>query len=153
MRQQVSDYQGFNGQMIARVVNVGSPQVTAKVITLEDLGDVPAGFFDTTMSGGASQPLQTVMLDEISLRKEILLSAATVVWPPLQNGSLQGNFTTRVVVDRNGVVRETGTEVSENPGVNETGRQAAAAMRFKPFLVNGVPVQSHVASHHTFQDR
>jgi hypothetical protein len=135
------DCQEFHGLMIARVVNAGSPQVTAKVVTLEDLGNVPAGFFDTTGQGAASQPLQTVMLDEVSLRKN-LLPAAAIVWPPLQDGSLQGNFTTQVVVDRNGVVRETGTEVSENGGVNDIGRQAAAAMRFKPFLVNGAPVQA-----------
>jgi hypothetical protein len=135
------DCQDFHGLMIARTVNVGSPQVTAKVITLEDLGKVPAGFFDTTGKGGDPQPLQTVMLDEISLRKNLLPEAA-VVWPPLQDGSLQGNFTTQIVVDRNGTVRETETGVSENGGVNDTGWQAAAAMRFKPFLVNGLPVQA-----------
>ena len=31
--------------------------------------------------------------------------------------------------------------VSENSVVNETGKQAVAAMRFKPFLVDGVQVQ------------
>jgi hypothetical protein len=135
------DCQDFHGRMIARTVNVGSPQVTAKVIMLEDLGNVPAGFFDATGKGGDPQPLQTVLLDEVTLRKS-LLPAAAVVWPPLQDGSLQGNFTTQIVVDRNGIVRETETGVSENGGVNETGRQAAAAMRFRPFLVNGVPVQA-----------
>jgi hypothetical protein len=34
------DYTDFHGRMIARTVNVGSPQVTAKVTTLEDLGVV-----------------------------------------------------------------------------------------------------------------
>jgi hypothetical protein len=138
---ELRDCQDFHGLMIARTVNVGSPQVTAKVITLEDLGKVPAGFFDATGKGGDPQPLQTVMLDEVSLRKN-LLTAAAVVWPSLQDGSLQGNFTTQIVVDRNGIVRETETGVSENGGVNDTGRQAAAALRFKPFLVNGVPVQA-----------
>jgi hypothetical protein len=134
------DYQSFHGAMIAHMVNVGSPQVTAKVTSLEDLGEVLAGFFDTTMEGGALQPIQTLMIDEVSLRKN-LLPMGTIVWPPLQDGPLQGNFTTQVIVDRSGIVRETGTEVSENPGVNSTGRQAAAAMRFKPFLSNGLPVQ------------
>jgi hypothetical protein len=135
------DYQDFHGKMIARTVNVGSPQVTAKIVTLEDLGEVPAGFFNTTQEGGDPQPLQTVMLDEISLRKN-LLPAAPIAWPPLQDGSLEGNFTTDVMVDRKGRVRETGTGVSENSGVNGAGRQAAAAMQFKPFLLNGVPVQA-----------
>ena len=38
-------------------------------------------------------------------------------------------------------MREIRGVVSENSGVNETGRQAVAAMRFKPFVVDGVPVQ------------
>lgn len=31
--------------------------------------------------------------------------------------------------------------MSENSSMNDTGRQAVEAMRFKPFLVGGVPVQ------------
>jgi hypothetical protein len=37
--------------MVARTVNVGTPQVTAKITTLEDLGEIPAGFFDTVIKG------------------------------------------------------------------------------------------------------
>jgi hypothetical protein len=127
--------------MIAQTVNAGSPQVTAKVIVLGDLGEVPTGFFDPAAADGDAHPLQTVLLDETSLRNN-LLSTGAVAWPPLKDGPLVGNVTTQVVVDRNGIVRETGTVVSENPGVNETGLQAARSMRFKPFLANGVPVQA-----------
>jgi hypothetical protein len=134
------DYADFHGRKIARTVNVGSPQVTAKIATLEDLGVIPAGFFDTTGKDGDSQPLQTVLMDETSLRKN-LLPIESVSWPPLQDGPLEGNVTSEIVVDREGKVRQIGTLVSENSGVNETGGQAIAAMRFKPFLVGGIPVQ------------
>src|SRR5580704_16171829 len=40
------DYKNFNGRMVAQTVSVGSPEVTAKVTTLEDLRDIPPGFFD-----------------------------------------------------------------------------------------------------------
>ncbi len=135
------DYKSFHNRMIARTVNVGSPQVTAKVTTLEDLGEVPAGFFDATVKGGEPQPLQTVLLDETSLRKN-LVPMEPLVWPPIQDGPLEGNVTTTVVVDREGKVREIESIMSENSSVNDTGRQAVEAMRFKPFLVNGVPVQA-----------
>ena len=134
------DYAAFHGRMIARTVNVGSPQVTAKITTLEDLGVIPAGFFDTTGKDGDSQPLQTILMDETSLRKH-LLAIGPVSWPPLQDGPLEGNVTSQIVVDREGKVRQIGTLVSENSGVNEAGKQAIATMRFKPFAVNGVPVQ------------
>ncbi len=134
------DYADFHGRMVARTVNVGSPQVTAKITTLEDLGVTPADFFDTTGKDGDSQPLRTVLMDETSLRKN-LLPIESVSWPPLQDGPLEGNVTSQIVIDRVGKVRQIGTLVSENSGVNETGRQAIAAMRFKPFLVDAVPVQ------------
>jgi len=135
------DYGSFHGRMIARTVNVGSPQLTAKVTTLEDLREIPAEFFDATAKGGDPQPLQTVLLDETSLRKN-LLPMEPPAWPPLQDGPLQGNVTTIIVVDREGKVREIESVISENSGVNDTGRQAVVAMRFKPFLLNGVPVQA-----------
>ncbi len=134
------DYADFHGRMIARTVNVGSPQVTAKVTTLEDLGVIPAGFFDTTGKDGDAQPLHTVLIDETSLRKN-LLPSEPVSWSPLQDGPLEGNVTSEIVVDREGKVRQIGTLVSENSGVNESGRQAISAMRFKPFLLDGMPVQ------------
>lgn len=40
------DYQSFHGRMVAHTVSWGSPEVTAKVVTIENLGKVPAGFFD-----------------------------------------------------------------------------------------------------------
>lgn len=133
------DYADFHGRMVAWTVNVGTPQVTAKITTLENLGETPVGFFSTS-NFGDSQPLQTVLLDETSLRKN-LLPMEPVSWPPLQDGPLAGNVTTQVVVDREGKVREVGTVVSENSAVNGAGKNAVLAMRFKPFVADGVPVQ------------
>lgn len=134
------DYAVFHGRMVARTVNGGTPQVTAKVITLEDLGNVAAGFFDVGTEGGDPQPLQTLLMDETSLRKN-LLPGKPITWPPLQDGVLEGNVTTEIVVDRQGRVRDITSIVSENSGINDAGRQQIRSMRFNPFLLNGVPVQ------------
>ncbi len=134
------DYADFHGRMIARTVNVGTPQVTAKVTVLEDLGDPPAGLFDADAKNADAQPLRTLLIDEPTLRKN-LLPMPPPLWPPLKDGPLEGNVTTEVVVDREGKVREITSVVSENSGVNEAGRQALVAMRFRPFLVDGTPVQ------------
>ncbi len=45
------DYANFHGRMVARTVNVGAPQVTAKVTMLEDLKDVPQELFDVSAAG------------------------------------------------------------------------------------------------------
>jgi hypothetical protein len=134
------DYQSFHSRMIARTVNVGTPQITAKVVILEDLGDVPPGLFNAAAQGGDSHPLQTLLIDETSLRKN-LLPADSAPWPALQDGPLEGNITTEILVDREGKIREFGSIVSENSAINDAGRQRILAMQFKPFLQDGVPVQ------------
>jgi hypothetical protein len=133
------DYKSFHGRMVARTVSAGSPEVTAKVTTLEDLGDVAPDFFDAKKDGGDAL-LRTVLVEETSLRKN-LLPMEPVVWPPLKDGPLEGAATTEIIVDRTGKVRDVGNIVTNNPGVDEVARKAIAAMQFKPYLQNGVPVQ------------
>ncbi len=134
------DYESFHGRMVARTVSVGSPEVTARVTILEDLGHILSGFVNAGASGGDTQLLQTVLAQEADLRKN-LLPMDQVLWPALQDGPLDGAVTAEIVVDRAGRVREIGTIVTNNPGVIEAARNAMAAMQFKPYLQNGVPVQ------------
>lgn len=134
------DYQAFHNRLVPRKVGAGSPEVTATVTTLEDLGKAPSSLFDTHALGGDVQLLDTVVLDESSLRKH-LLATEPVQWPPLKNGPFEGILTTKVVVDREGRVREVGTIVSDNPEINGAARSVITNMRFTPFVVNGVPVQ------------
>jgi Gram-negative bacterial TonB protein C-terminal len=134
------DYQSFHGRMIARTVSVGSPEITAKITTLEDLRDVPQGFFNAEAGAGDAPLIQTVVVEETKLR-ENLLPTDTVAWPALADGPLQGAVTTEIVVDRAGKVREVGTIVSDNPGISEVAGKAIAAMQFKPYLQNGTAVQ------------
>ena len=135
-----SDYRKFHGRMVARTISSGSLPLVAKIIVLEDLDAVPGNFFDAGASGGDASPLKTLLVDEMALRKN-LLPAPLPVWPALQDGPVEGALTTTIVVDRAGKVREVETIVSNNPGVNETARQAIGAMQFKPYIEDGVPVQ------------
>jgi hypothetical protein len=134
------DYQTFHGRMVARTVNVGTPQVTATVVTLEDLSDVSANFFNAEASNGDKPPLQTVLIDEPALRRN-LVPADPIPWPPLQDGPLEGNVTTDIVVDRQGKVRDVSTIICENNALRDVGREHVLAMRFTPFVINGIPVQ------------
>lgn len=134
------DYQRFHGRMVARTVESGSPQVTAKIDTLEDLGEAPPNLFDTETSSGDQSLLKTVLLEETELRK-YLLTADPVSWPPLQDGPLEGIITTEIVVDREGKVRQIASILSDNPGLGQDAGRAIVQMRFKPYLQNGVPAQ------------
>jgi hypothetical protein len=42
------DYQDFHGRRVAHKVTLGSPEVTATIVTLEDLGPIEPTLFDTT---------------------------------------------------------------------------------------------------------
>jgi hypothetical protein len=134
------DYQKFHGLMVARTVNVGSPQVTAKVQTLDDLGRVPAGFFEADPASGDPKPLETKLIDEPTLRKN-LLPMEPIVWPTVHDGPFTGSVTTWIVIDREGRIREIEGPVTENAAMEDAGKEALAKMRFKPFQVDGIPVQ------------
>ena len=134
------DYRKFNRRMVPMTVGVGDPEVTAKVMTLEDLQETP-GLLDASAAGGDPHPIRTVFLDELTLRKN-LEPIAPVQWPPVKDGPLEGAATTEVVVDRQGNVREVTTIVIQNNALIDTARQYIRSMHFRPFLLNGEPVQA-----------
>jgi hypothetical protein len=134
------DYDNFHGRMVARVVHVGEPEVTATVMKLEELKDVAPGFFDVEKKGGDTQLLRTVVVDETRLR-ENLLPMQPVEWPPVKDGPLEGIASAQVAVDRNGSVREVTSIVVANPALKDSTARAIAKMQFKPYLQDGVPVQ------------
>jgi hypothetical protein len=121
-------------------VTHGTPEVTARVTTLEELRDNPPGFFDAPATGGDLALFETVIVEEKVLRKS-LLPMDPVVWPPPKNGPQEGVMTTSIAVDRAGRVREIGTIVTDNNATSEAARKIIASMQFAPYLLNGVPVQ------------
>jgi hypothetical protein len=134
-------YQNFHGRQIARTVKSGHPEVTATVTVVEDLGNIPPSLLDASSAGASAELLRTALVDEGSLRKN-LLPETEVAWPPVKDGPLEGVVTTSIAVDRSGTVRELGTIVSANPLLSDTARQYVKTMRFKPYLLNGEPVQT-----------
>jgi Gram-negative bacterial TonB protein C-terminal len=136
-----SELSDFHGREIARKVTSGGigAEVTARVTMLEDLQDTPAGFFDPA-AGGGDAVLQTSVVDELVIRKTLVPQAVSA-WPVLEQGPLEGVLMAEVVIDREGTVREIGSILSDNPGLNDAARERIGKMRFSPYLVNGVPVQ------------
>jgi hypothetical protein len=138
---QYHDFKNFHGRMVAYTVASGYVEVTAKVSVLEDLGPTPSGFFDASAPGGDTQPIDTVVLDEAELSKN-LLPGKPIVWPALTDGPLEGVVWTDVVLDRTGKIRETHWPISDNPGLCGAADEVFHAMRFSPIVRNGVPVQA-----------
>jgi hypothetical protein len=138
----LKDFKGFHGREVARTVQVGSPEVTATVTTLEDLGNLnlPSDFFATSAAGGDLHPLHTIVIGELALRRN-LQNNEPFQWPPVKDGPLQGILTTEVVVDRAGSVRAVGSILSDNPALSEFASKSIWDMKFAPYLVDGEPVQ------------
>jgi hypothetical protein len=134
------DFKNFHRRIVAQTVNSGTPEVTAKVTTLEELRHVAGNFFSADLNGGDSSLLRTVVVEETTLRKNVL-PAEPLAWPALPDGPLEGAITTAIVVDRSGKVRDVGSILSDNPQLSETAGKAIAAMQFKPYLQDGIAVQ------------
>ena len=133
-------YEKFHRLMVAHVITDGSPEVKATVDVLEYLPVVPKDFLDASQPGGDSHPIQTIELEEITLRRN-LEEVVTPVWPALRDGPLEGILTTRIIVDRKGHVRDCARPISDNPGLNEAAGKYICGLSFKPILVGGEPVQ------------
>jgi len=116
--------------------------------TLEDLRDIPPGFFDAEPADDEVALLHTVVVEETLLRKN-LLPLEPVEWPALKDGPLEGRITTKVVIDRNGKVRELGSILSrfERDGWKGDWVDAVLAV-----LAERCSSSSRVADHDAFQD-
>jgi hypothetical protein len=91
------DYQYFDGRMVAMTVTHGTPQVTARVTTIEKLRDTPPGLFDRAARGGDVPLLKTVIVKEKVLRKG-MQTMDPAVWPPLKDGPPEGVMTASIVL-------------------------------------------------------
>jgi hypothetical protein len=135
-----SDFKPFGNRTIARTISAGEPQATARITILENLD--PSSVTFTPPPNTPSSPLiHTIILDEISLRKN-LQPGPPPQWPAVQDGPLEGLLTTtHVLVDRTGAVRDVGMILSDNPLLNDAAKKFIAGLRFNPFVANGEPVQ------------
>lgn len=135
-----SDFGKFGNRIVARTIHAGEPHATARVTVLENL-DPSSVSFTPPPNTPASPLIHTVILDEISLRKN-LQPGPPPQWPAVQDGPLDGLLTTTyVLVDRMGAVRDVGMILSDNPALNTAAKESISGMRFKPFVVDGEPVQ------------
>jgi hypothetical protein len=134
------EYREFHGRSVARILTAGSPEVTATVTVLEDLKDVAPSVFDLPADGNDAHPLRTVVVEELSLRKNLEPTPA-LTWPAIKEGPLEGAITAKIFLDRDGKVRDVSSVLSDNPGLSEFVSKSIWAMQFKPYLQNGQPVQ------------
>jgi len=146
------DYQPFHDLQIAHWISAGPPEISIQINTLEDLGAPDAKMFAIAKPTPVKDQIKTVVVTESEMRK-LIVSAPAPVWPdvppppPGRNGApprgaaLTGSMIMGISVDRTGQVREVYKWEGDNRALEPAAHEQIAKWKFKPYMVNGVPVQ------------
>jgi hypothetical protein len=135
------DYAIFHGRDFPLAVSNGSPEVTAKIVQMEDLKSVPANWFDAATPGGDPNPIRFVAIDSTDLSADLAEPPPALVWPDVPNTRSDGVIWTELVLDRNGHIREPFSTISDNPAINDFMHAYLVDLHFKPVIQDGQPVQ------------
>ncbi len=146
------NYAPFHDLQIARWISAGPPEISVQIDSLEDLGTPDAKMFAIAKPTPAKDQIKTVVVPESEMRK-LIVSAPAPVWPdvppappgrngaPARNAALTGSMIMGISVDRTGQVREVYKWEGDNRALEPAAHEQIAKWKFKPYMVNGVPVQ------------
>lgn len=137
-----ADYKSFSGKEVARTLTVwprGRSEVKAKVILLEPLKPDDS-LFSIHSDTGLSSRLRFLSVPESALQPDTQ-SNTLPAWPVVHNFPATGIMSINVKLDRDGTVREVGTVISKNVVLNDAAAAQIKNWKFKPYLVEGFPVQ------------
>jgi hypothetical protein len=135
------DYKGFHGREVARTIASGDPEVTAKIVLLEDLPAESADWFNAAPNATATPVIATVVVDDTPIGPDLVGKTAEPQWPAVTNTPLKGVVWAELDLDRAGKIREPFMVISDNLAINDAARSYFAGLQFKPTLRDGVPVQ------------
>ncbi len=146
------DYAPFHDMQIARWISAGPPEISVKIDSLEDLGTPDKKMFAIAKATPAKEQIKTVIVPEAEMRK-LLVNGPAPVWPdlpapppgrngaPARNYAATGTMIMGIVVDRQGQVREVYKYEGDNRALEAAADEQIAKWKFKPYMVNGAPVQ------------
>jgi hypothetical protein len=138
-----SDHKDFAGKKVARSYSTSTgsyEMITGKLTSLRPLEAADTNAIRVTQATPKEKQIGFAL---ISTKDEEarLESAKPFNWPSVREGKTEGYMIVHALTDVTGQVRETSKHNSDNPGLEEAGREAAMGYKFKPMLVDGVPVQ------------
>ena len=137
------DYQPFGSKLVARSYTNytdDNETIVGRLTTLEPLNSTDASLFMIEHPTPPDQRIETKFVP-MATNEALLAQAPVIDWAPVHEGKTEGNMIVHVITDRAGQVREAYKHNSDNPGTEDFGVQQALRYKFKPLLVNGVPVQ------------
>jgi hypothetical protein len=137
-------YLAFHGQMVPHLIETFPPiphgDIKTTVSVLEDLKNPDEQMFSITKPTPPENQLRMVQVPEDDYRK-LEIDPHEMKWPPVKVRPTTGTLATYIVADRTGRVREARFIISNNMTLADGAVEVVKQMRFKPYLVDGVPVQ------------
>lgn len=147
----LNGYQAFAGKMIARQLVVWPGErsdVTATVTVLEPLAaytpestEFPGGVFAMAQHSAFDARLRVVQIPESALEPATVGGNAPPSFPPSFIFPLSGVIAVTLEIDRSGNVRGFPSAISKNQGRNQAAIDQIKNWKFKPYVVDGAPVQ------------
>jgi hypothetical protein len=137
------DYKPFGKKLIAwsyTDYTDDNEKVIGRLTKLEPLSSGDENLFVVEHPTPPEQRIETRFVS-MATNESLLDKAPAIEWPPIREGKTEGNMIVHVLTDRTGQVREAYKHNSDTPGVEDFGTLQAKKYKFRPLLVNGVPVQ------------
>jgi TonB family protein len=141
-----SNYHSFGDKRIPGEIHVDAKsadgknaKLVAHLITIDSLSEDKASFSITQDTRLAAR-MRFVDVAQSALQDHIL-NAPPMKWPPIHNFPATGMMAIDIKIDRDGNIREVGAPISANVVLSDPAVQQIKNWKFKPYLVDGSPVQ------------
>jgi hypothetical protein len=137
------EYDWFGKKQIARrYVNYDddNEEIVGRLTTLEALKQVDERLLAIEHPTPPQQRIETSFVS-MATNQALIERAPAIEWPAVREGRTEGNMIVHVLTDRTGQVREAYRHNSDNPGLEDFGREQALKYKFKPLVVDGVAQQ------------
>ncbi len=113
-----------------------------RLTLLEPLPDDPS-LFAVKDDTGLTARARFVSVPESALQ-DFKLDTPPIQWPAVHNFPATGLMTINLKIDGNGIIREIDAPISKNVVLSDPAVQQVKNWKFRPFLVDGSPVQVNV---------
>jgi hypothetical protein len=149
---EIGVYTQFGGKRVPQVFRVfpgGRAEVTATLVAIEPLEapDVTASadihtLFDPPQDTGYAARLRFVNVQGTELVPADSPARAPIAWPASFIFPMRGVIAAEVAIDREGNLRDILSTISKNQGLHDALRAQLKDWKFKPYLVDGAPVEA-----------
>jgi hypothetical protein len=153
-------YRQFGDKRIARQLKVwpgDRSEVSATVTVLEPLekehfesNTANSGVFDVSDDTGLASRVRFVSVEESALTAPDSLERPALTWPSSYTFPLDGVIAVTIQIDRTGNIRESPSAISKNQRINSGALAQIKTWKFKPYLVDGAPVEVVTTLHVPF---